>query len=98
MYRIGVHDLNSRSDTTAFQAVNLKLVLFYTSITRLAVTVKLSPADPDGLRRAFETANAACDWTSEQAWHHQTFRQLALDKLVYYQVRQRFGWVFSRPL
>src|SRR6516225_3073995 len=30
--------LNSRSDTTAFQAVNLKLVLFYTLITRLIVT------------------------------------------------------------
>ena len=70
----------------------MKLVLFYTSITRLAVTVKLSPADPDGLRRTFETANGACDWISEQAWHHQTFRQLALDKLAYYQVRERFGW------
>jgi putative transposase len=66
------------------------LVLFYTSITRLAVTVKVSPADPDGLRRTFETANGACDWISEQA-HHKTFRQLALDKLVYYQVRERFG-------
>jgi hypothetical protein len=64
--------------------------LFYTSITRLAVTVKVSPADPDGLRRTFETANGACDWISEQA-HHKTFRQLALDKLVYYQVRERFG-------
>jgi hypothetical protein len=90
MYRIGVHDLNSRSDTNAFQAVNLKLVLSYTSITRLAVTVKVSPADPDGLRRTFETANGACDWISEQA-HHKSFRQLTLDKLVYYQVRQRFG-------
>ena len=67
------------------------MVLFYASITRLAVTVKLSPADPDGLRRTFETANGACDWISEQAWHHKTFRQLALDKLFYYQVRQRFG-------
>jgi hypothetical protein len=86
-----VHDLNSRYDTTAFQAVNFKLVLFYTSITRLSVTVKLSPADPDGLRRTLQTANAACDWISEQAWHHKTFRQLALHKLVYYQVRQRFG-------
>jgi len=55
------------------------------------VTVKLSPADPDGLRRTFETANRACDWISDHAWHHQTFRQLALDKLVYYQVRERFG-------
>ena len=44
------------------------------------------------MRRTFESANAAaCDWISEQAWHHQTFRQLALDKLVYYPVRERFG-------
>jgi hypothetical protein len=28
---------------------------------------------------------------SEQAWHHKIFRQLALDKLVYYPVRERFG-------
>jgi hypothetical protein len=82
-----LHDRNSRSDTTAFQAVNLNLVLFYTSITRLTVTVKLSPADPDGLRRTFETANGAHDWIGEQAWHRKTFRQLARDKLVYYQVR-----------
>jgi hypothetical protein len=54
-----IHDLNSRSDTTAFQAVNLKLVLVYTSITRLAVTVKLLPADPDGLRRTFRTPDLA---------------------------------------
>ena len=55
------------------------------------MTVKVSPAEQDGLRRSFETANGACDWISEQAWHHQTFRPLALDKLVYSQVRQRFG-------
>jgi hypothetical protein len=33
------------------------------------------------LRRTFETANGACDSISEQAWHHKSFRQLALDKL-----------------
>jgi len=60
-------------------------------ITRLTVTVKLSPADPDGLRRTFKTANGTCGWISEQAWRHKSFRQLALDKLVYYQVRERFG-------
>jgi Putative transposase DNA-binding domain len=69
------------------------LVWFYICITRLPVTVKLVPADPDGLRRRrFETANGACDGISEQAWHPKTFRQLALDKGVYYQVRERFGW------
>jgi hypothetical protein len=48
--------------------------------------------DPDGLRRSFETANGACARISEQACHHETFRQLALDKLVYYQDRERFGF------
>jgi hypothetical protein len=68
--------LSSRPDTTAFQAVNSKLVLSYTSITRLTVTVKLGPADPDGLRHTLQTANGACGWISEHAWHHQTFRQV----------------------
>ena len=69
----------------------MKWVWFYTCITRLRVTVKVEPADPDGLRRTLQTANGAGDGISEQAWHHQTSRQLALDKLVYYQLRQRFG-------
>ena len=72
------------------------MVLFYICITRLTVTVKVSPADPDRLRRTLQTANGACDWISEQAWHHKSFRQLALDKLVYYQVRERFG--LSAPM
>jgi hypothetical protein len=67
------------------------LVWFYTCITRLTVTVKLEAADPDGLRRSVQTANGACDGIREQAWHPKTFRQLALDKGVYYQVRERFG-------
>ena len=88
----GFHDLNSGSDTTAFQAVNGKLVLFYTCIMRLRVTVKVEPAHPDGWRRCFETANGACDGISEQAWHPRSVRQLALDKRVYDQVRERFGF------
>jgi hypothetical protein len=38
-----------------------------------------------------QTADGAYDGISEQAWHPKTFRQLALDKGVYYQVRKRFG-------
>ena len=72
------------------------MVWFYICITRLTVTVKLEPADPDGLRPSFETAKGACDGISEQAWHPKTFRQLALDKGVYYQVPERFGW--SAPM
>ena len=59
---------------------------------RLSVTVKVEPAGPDGLRPSFETANGACDGISEQAWHPKSFRQLALDKGVYYQAPKRFGW------
>jgi hypothetical protein len=55
----------------------------------LTVTVKVEPADPDGLRRTFQTANVACNWISERAWRPKTLRQLALDKLVCYQVRER---------
>ena len=53
----------------------------------LTVTVKIEPADADGLRPTFQTANVACNWISEQALHPKTFRQLALDKLACYQVR-----------
>jgi hypothetical protein len=53
----------------------VKWVWFYTCITRLTVTVKVEPADVEGLRRSFETANGAGDGIREQAWHPKTFRE-----------------------
>src|SRR5450759_5195761 len=38
-----------------------------------------------------ERVNAACDFISRAAWEHQTWGKFALQKIVYYDVRERFG-------
>jgi putative transposase len=60
---------------------------------RLTAKVKLlpTPEQTDALKRTLETANAACKYISECAWQEGTFRQFDLHKLVYYDVRERFG-------
>jgi putative transposase len=60
---------------------------------QLTAKVKLLPTSEqaDMLKRTLETANAACNYISEQAWKERTFRQHSLHKLVYYDVRERFG-------
>jgi IS605 OrfB family transposase len=59
----------------------------------LTAKVKLLPTleQTDALKRTLETANAACEYISECAWRERTFRQFSLHKLVYYDVRERFG-------
>jgi len=59
---------------------------------KLTAKVKLLPSPPqaEALRRTLETANAACNYISEQAWQQKTFRQYPLHHLTYHQVRQRF--------
>jgi IS605 OrfB family transposase len=60
---------------------------------QLTAKVKLlpTPEQAAALRRTLETANAACDYISRQAWRARVFRQFSLHKLVYYDVRERFG-------
>ena len=60
---------------------------------QLTAKVKLLPTSEqaDMLKRTLETANAACNYISERAWKERTFRQYSLHKLVYYDVRERFG-------
>ena len=60
---------------------------------QLTAKVKLlpTPEQADVLRHTLETANAACNYISEQAWKERTFCQYSLHKLVYYDVRERFG-------
>ena len=43
------------------------------------------------LLATLERANEACNYVSEVAWGTQTWRQFSLHKLVYYDVRERFG-------
>jgi len=59
---------------------------------KLTAKVKLlpTPEQADLLKSTLETANAACNTISEQAWEHKTFRQFPLHKLTYYAVREHF--------
>src|SRR5574338_72914 len=59
---------------------------------KLTVQLKLKPTpeQADALRRTLETANAACDSISQVAFSTQTFRQFAIHKLAYQNVRETF--------
>lgn len=60
---------------------------------QLTAKIKLlpTPEQADALKHTLETANAACNYISARAWEDRTFRQYSLHKLVYYDVRERFG-------
>jgi transposase len=60
---------------------------------QLTAKLKLQPtqAQADSLKRTLITANAACDSISGIAWETRTFGKFALQKLVYQDVRARFG-------
>lgn len=60
---------------------------------QLTAKVKLQPseAQAESLKRTLEQANAACDYISGVAWDTRTFGKFQLQKLVYGEVRQRFG-------
>ena len=60
---------------------------------KLIAQVKLQPTpeQADALKRTLETANAAANYVSGQAWETQTFRQYDLHHLCYSTVRGQFG-------
>lgn len=60
---------------------------------KLTVQLKLKPTpqQADALKRTLEAANAACNHISQVAFSIQTFRQFAIHKLVYQNVRETFG-------
>ncbi len=60
---------------------------------KLTAKVKLLH-DPDqaaALKATMVIANRACDYISDQAWEHKTFRQFPLHKLTYHDVREKFS-------
>jgi putative transposase len=59
---------------------------------KLTAKVKLCPTPEQAhlLKRTLETANAACDSISAQAWHAQEFNQFRIHKLSYAAVRADF--------
>src|SRR5215470_7515049 len=55
--------------------------------------VKLAP-EPEqhvALLRTLKTFNAACNQIAEVAYAHRQANKIALQKLVYYDIRERFG-------
>jgi predicted transposase len=61
---------------------------------KLTAKVKLQPTKEQAelLKQTLETANAACNWMSDQAWRTKTFGQFKLHKLVYAQAREQFNY------
>jgi len=59
---------------------------------KLIAQIKLLPDTEQAkvLKQTLETANAACNYISEQAWKQRTFRQFPLHKLTYKDVRINF--------
>jgi putative transposase len=60
---------------------------------RLTIQLKLlpTPEQADALKRTLEKANAACNYISQVAWDVRTFRQFAIHRLLYRDVRETFG-------
>ena len=60
---------------------------------KLVAQIKLLPASEqlDALKSTLFSANAACNYVSEQAWQTKTFKQYDLHRLCYKDIRTRFG-------
>jgi IS605 OrfB family transposase len=60
---------------------------------KLIAQLKLlpTPEQAEALRATLETANAGCDYVSRVAWERNTFREYALRKLVYGDLRATYG-------
>src|SRR5436305_7037479 len=80
-----------RNRRFSFQSVARQCRFSYNSVMKLTVKVKLLPSDDQRqrLKQTLETANAACNWISQQAWESQTFGRVPLHKQTYYPVRQQ---------
>src|SRR5579885_1137006 len=67
--------------------------MWYTGSMKQTLTVKLVP-DPEqhlSLLRTLEAFNDACNWIAGIAFARQCANKIDLQKLVYYDVRRRFG-------
>jgi putative transposase len=61
------------------------------SIRTIALTLKPTDEQVAALSELQAAFNAACNDISRVAWERQEFRQLSLQKLVYHDLRERFG-------
>lgn len=60
---------------------------------KLIAQVKLQPTIEQAtlLLRTMQRFNEACNFISDQAWRSRIFRRVDLQKLTYYEVKERFG-------
>lgn len=60
---------------------------------KLTAKIKLlpTPEQHEYLKLTLVTANTACNYISEQAWEHKTFRQFSLHHLVYNYIRETYS-------
>lgn len=68
--------------------------MWHTShIVKLTAKIKLQPTPEQraALLKTLETANDACNYAGQQAWDARTFAQYPLHRIVYRELRERFG-------
>lgn len=60
---------------------------------KLIAQVKLLPdaRQAEALRRTLEVVNEACNYVSDRAWQTRTWHAYGLHKILYYEVKDRFG-------
>lgn len=60
---------------------------------KLIAQIKLQPTKEQyqQLKQTLKHANQACDFISQYAWDNKVFGKFKLQKLVYYEVRNKFG-------
>jgi IS605 OrfB family transposase len=60
---------------------------------KLVAAIKLKPSKEQAivLKETLERCNAACNWISARGFEANAFRQFQLQKLLYREVRERFG-------
>ena len=60
---------------------------------KLIAQVKLQPTPEQAtlLLQTMQRFNEACNFISDQAWQYKKFQRVDLQKLTYYEVKERFG-------
>lgn len=69
------------------------MVLCYNGVMNLTLMVKLQPTPEQSaaLLETMERFNAACNAVAEVAFRERTANKIRLQKIVYYDIRERFG-------
>ena len=74
------------------QYLNMAHTCAKIQVMKLTAKVKLLATDEqrDALLQTMRVANEACNYISDYAWENETFGKYALQKAIYYDVRERF--------